>query len=219
MIIGDVLLVIERGGKNEERLYLYDLKLDCEDDICIIRKTNMPDMDNLISRHKGRYYLPAMFCRPNMIILDFPCGSGYGSQIIPSFYYEGRDNDEVTIEYAKNFYKKVFIVDDLKNSHLRDRSYDLIACIEGLEHIEQIYQKRLIKSFYDALVHGGVLVITSPERKEQITNPYHKWELTKDEFGTLLKEQFENVQILNVRDIDHKGDRTNFMYGICRKED
>ncbi len=214
--------MIERGGKNEERLYLYDLKLDCLDDICIVRKTDMPDMPNLIARHKARYYLPTMFCRPGMNILDFPCGSGYGSIIFDnlSVKYEGRDVDPVTIEYANYIYRTgAFLVDDLTEPHLSERIYDVIACIEGLEHIEKIYQERLIKYFYDALVHSGILIITTPERKEQITNPYHKWELTRNEFESLLKKQFLDVQILIVNEENHNGEKTNFMYGICRKED
>ena len=211
--------MIERGGTNEERLYLYDLKLDCLNDICIVKKTDKPNIEDTIARHKGRYYLPAMFCRPKMKVLDFPCGSGYGSEIIQSLYYEGRDNDEISIEYAKHFYKGIFIVDDLKEPYDSCIKYNLIACIEGLEHIEQIHQGRLIKYFYDALVHGGTLVITTPERDGEITNPYHKWELGKLEFEALLKEQFQDVQILVQKDIDHTGKKTRFLYGIARKGD
>ncbi len=214
--------MIERGGKNEERLYLFDLKFDCGDDICIIKKTDLPNIDLISGRHGARYQFAGAFCRTGDKVLDFPCGSGYGIVVLGMscpIYYEGRDFDSPTIQYAKIYHGKNYLVDDLTNPHLPERHYNVIACIEGLEHIEKIYQDRLIKYFYDALVHGGTLVITSPERKEQITNPYHKWELKKDEFDTLLKEQFKDVQILNVRETDHKGEKTNFMYGICRKED
>ena len=211
--------MITRGGTNEERLYLYDLKFDCGDDIVVVRHTDMPDIYGLITRHKARYHLVTGFCRHNDIILDFPCGSGYGSEIILSNFYEGRDNDEISIAYAEHFYRGNFKIDDLTNPHLKDRTYNVIACIEGLEHIEQIHQGRLIKYFHDALVHGGTLVITTPERKEQITNPYHKWELTKDEFEALLKEQFKDFQILCVKEENHKGEKTNFMWGIAKKED
>lgn len=211
--------MITRGGTNEERLYLYDLKFDCGDDIVVVRHTDMPDIYGLITRHKARYHLVTGFCRHNDIILDFPCGSGYGSEIILSNFYEGRDNDEISIAYAEHFYRGNFKIDDLTNPHLKDRTYNVIACIEGLEHIEQMHQGRLIKYFYDALVHGGTLVITTPEREGAITNPYHKWELGKLEFEALLKEQFRDVQILVQKDIDHTGKKTRFLYGIARKGD
>jgi 2-polyprenyl-3-methyl-5-hydroxy-6-metoxy-1,4-benzoquinol methylase len=188
------------------------------DDIVIVRPTDMPNINDIVIRHKARYLLAASFCRSQDIVLDFPCGSGYGSATFPTMFYEGRDNDEVSIEYAKQFYRGIFKTDDLTNPHIGERVYNLIACIEGLEHIEQIYQARLIKHFYDALIHGGTLVITTPERKEQITNPYHKWELTRPEFETLLQEQFKDVQLLCIKEENHKKEKTNFLYGICGKE-
>ena len=214
--------MITRGGIDEERLYLHDLKFDCGDDICIVKKTDMPDINRVCARHGSRYQFAGTFARPGIKVLDFPCGSGYGSvilQLTGNMYYDGRDNDEVSIEYAKQFYRGEFKVDDLTNPHLENRVYDLIACIEGLEHIEQIHQSRLIKHFYDALVHGGTLVITTPERDGEITNPYHKWELGKLEFEALLKTQFNDVQIIVKKDIDHKGNKTRFLYGIARKKD
>jgi len=211
--------MIERGGTNEERLYLHYAKFDCMDDIVVVKPTDMPNINGLVIRHRARYLFAASFYRKGNEVLDFPCGSGYGSTIFPTILYEGRDNDIVSIEYAKQFYKGIFNVDDLTNPHLEVRSYNLIVCIEGLEHIEQVYQNRLIKCFYDALLHGGTLVITTPERDGEITNPYHKWELGKLEFEALLKEQFEDVQILVQKDVDHTGKKTRFLYGIAKKED
>lgn len=211
--------MIHRGGTNEERLYLYDLKFDCGDDICLVKATDMPDLKNLIARHKARYCIPALFCRPKMHVLDFPCGSGYGSQILNIFdvKYEGRDNDLPTIEYAKHFYNGCFVYDDLTNPHLADREYDVIACIEGLEHIEGKHQQRLIEYFYNALKFGGVLVVTTPEKKNGNDNPYHKQELMRNEFEDLLLWKFNDYQVLTVKDTNHKGEMTNFMYGVCRK--
>lgn len=212
-------MTIYRGGTNEERLYLYDSKFDCGDDICMVKATDMPDIKNLVARHKARYCIPALFCRPKMKILDFPCGSGYGSTMFGfvDVKYEGRDNDLPTVEYAKQFYNGCFTYDDLTNPHLADREYDVIACIEGLEHIEKDQQFRLIGYFYDALKHGGVLVVTTPEKGEG-TNPYHKHERFKADFEILLRSKFLDVQLLCVKENNHKGEMTNFMYGVCRKD-
>jgi 2-polyprenyl-3-methyl-5-hydroxy-6-metoxy-1,4-benzoquinol methylase len=214
-------LLETRGGTNEERLYLEDDKLDCNDDIIIFRKTDMPNMDHLIARHKGRYCIPAAFCRPKMKVLDFPCGSGYGEEIFRPFgvYYEGMDVDEATILYAELHYHGEFSVQDLTNPHLEERRYDLIASIEGLEHIEEKFQSRLIDEFYKALVWGGILVVTTPEKWGETTNQYHKHELTKEEFEKLLKGRFKDVQILEIKDEVHTGAKTNLLFAIARKED
>lgn len=213
-------MTIYRGGKDEERLYLYDSKFDCGDDVCIVRHTDMPQIAYISARHKGRYCIPAMFCRPGWKVLDFPCGSGYGSEIfeqVTSVQYEGRDSDLPTLEYAKNFYRGAFLFDDLREPHLSERYYNLIACVEGLEHIEHIFQSKLIKYFFDALVQGGILTVTTPEKKEETTNQYHKHELTKNEFSELLNLNFLDVQMLSIKDTLHNGVETNLLWGICQK--
>ena len=209
------------GGKNEERLYLQDDQFDCNDDIIIVKKTDMPNMDHLIARHKGRYHIPAAFCRPRMRVLDFPCGSGYGAEIFERFgvTYYGMDVDPATIMYADLHYRGNFSVNDLTNPHLKERYYDLIACIEGLEHIEERFQSRLIGEFYKALTWGGILVVTTPEKWGETTNPYHKHELTKEEFRRLIGEKFKDVQILEIKDEIHNGTKANLLFGIARKED
>ena len=219
-------MVIERGGINEERLYLNDLKYDCEDQICIIRKTDMPDIEKIIQRHKARYMLPAFFVRSGMKVLDFPCGSGYGSQLLSGIgvEYEGRDYDKPTIYYCNFFYHGTFLWGDLCNPSLDRMKYDLIACIEGLEHIEQKYQQSLIKAFYEALKPNGILVVSTPENSDEISgaskkNMYHKWELNKDNFKRLLEDVFRwrDIQIIEHEDILHNGVKSNMFYGICRK--
>ncbi len=209
------------GGSNEERLYLYDLKFDCDDDIIVVKKTDFPHMDHLIARHKGRYCIPAAFCRPRMMVPDFPCGSGYGAEILRPFgvHYEGRDVDKATIQYCRETQQAHFEVEDLTNPHLDQRAYDVIACIEGLEHIEERFQQRLIEHFYSALVYGGILVITTPERSGETVNQYHKHELTREEFEKLLKDRFKDTQILAIKDKVHTGTKTNLLFGICYKED
>lgn len=217
-------MVIRRGGTDEERLYLYDLKFDCGDDICIIKKTDIPNIDLVNGRHGARYHFAAAFCRSGDKVLDFPCGSGYGTVILSlscPIEYEGRDIDLPTIEYAKIYHGNNYLVDDLTNPHLQERYYNVIACIEGIEHIEEKYHIRLMKYFYDALKYGGILVVTTPEKGTSI-NPYHKYEMTRGEFEVLLKWHFKNesdIQIITMQEKNHRGEKTNFMYGVCRKDD
>ena len=199
-----------KGGKDEERLYLYDL------DAYDIKATDLPNMPELIARHKARYHLAAFLARPGMKVLDFPCGSGYGSEILENVEYHGMDNDQATIAYAKVFYLRLycsqFSVNNLTNNPLHiDTDYDLILCIEGIEHIEQQYQAPLIKAFYDALKPGGRLLITTPIREGPTANPYHLYELSHIELINLLCAQFRGVQMLYHRD------NRSWMYGICRK--
>jgi len=210
--------MIQRGGTNEARLYLEDIP-----DLGIVR-TDMPDMPNLIARHKARYLLAGFFCRPGMNVLDFPCGSGYGSEVFNGAEYSGMDIDGPTIEYCKRMYGGwvTFSVGDLTKPTLMPSSYDLIACIEGFEHIGQEYQEPLIRAFYEALCPGGILIVSSPEAPwgsgPSKKNPYHKWELSQYDFADILYGSFSDVQILRHKDTLHNGEPTTCLYGICRKE-
>jgi len=210
-----------RGGTNEERLYFYD-----HPDLGI-QKTNMPDIEQIVARHEARYHLGAFLIRPGMKVLDFPCGSGYGSIVInqTDFDYLGLDGDAVTIEYAKYFYgdpNTHFGLADLKNPDAIGSNYDVIMCIEGLEHIEEQYQWYLLKKFRDSLIDGGRLLISMPEAIKESgpnkLNKYHVCELTFNDFEDLLHDHFFNVQILCYNDTLHNGQKANCMYAICQKE-
>ena len=220
--------MIERGGKNEERLYIYDLNFrHGRDDVCVT-KTDMPNLNDIIARHRARYFLPASFCRRDMKVLDFPCGSGYGYQILGELAaYEGLDIDDVSLEYARKIYfnsLKVFRKGNLCEPHITKNAYDIIACIEGIEHIESEFHKPLIDSFHAGLVPGGRLFVTCPESKKAVSgpsdkNPYHKHELTEKDFHSLLQSAFSNTVIFKTKDVLHNGSIQNMMYAICTKND
>ena len=211
------------GDRNEERLYLYDADFIYNGTTVQVRKTNMPNLRDIVARHKARYHLGAFLCRPGMKVLDFPCGSGYGYEILPkNVFYEGKDIDEYTIAYCNRLFEDKFSVGDLKSPKLAYSVYDLIMCIEGLEHIEKGDQGQLVCSFYDALDDNGLLLITTPEGDSGPSqmNPYHLCELTEGDFFRLLANAFgeENVQIIRLTDVLHNGEQKTCLYGIARKE-
>jgi len=217
--------MIERGGTNQERLYLFDMNFQVHGKPISIKKTDMPDMRDIIHRHQSRYSLPIFFSRPGMKVLDFPCGSGYAYSLFNNVIYEGMDNDWVTIEYARRLYcnsEKVFLKNDLEKPSLSNNKYDIIACIEGLEHIDLKFQQPLIECFKKALKVGGRLIVSSPEAYDKSgpskDNPYHKGELTKLGFTGLLESVFKNIHIITIEDKLHNGNKANLMFSVCQKE-
>lgn len=229
--------VIRLGGTVScGRLYLQDLEFTMSNGTEVIvqkRCIENIDMADFVARHKGRYYLVGLFCRPGFKVLDFPCGSGYAADILKELgvIYEGRELDSPTVEYATRVYggpTTKFIYDDLCNPQLTVEEYDVIACIEGLEHIDKKCQNPLIGKFKDALKVGGTLIVSSPENQTGIsgpssTNKWHIWELTRADFLLLLHSHFsrQDVELITHKTILHTGEQateqTTCFYGICHK--
>lgn len=228
--------IIRLGGTVScGRLYLRDLEFTMPNGTrVVVQKTRKDDlgdlgMADLIARHKGRYSLVGLFCRPGHRVLDFPCGSGYAADILKEFgvIYEGRDLDPLTVEYASRIYGRPtakFGPGDLCNPRLGNEKYGVIACIEGLEHIDKEYQGPLIGKLKEALKAGGTLIVSSPENQTGVSGPslmnkWHKWELTKTDFLLLLYSHFnrQDVELITHKATLHTGERTTCFYGICHK--
>lgn len=228
---------IYRGGVDLERLYLKDAAFTTTvGDRVIVERSNIPgvNMKDLIARHKGRYALLGLFIRPGYNVLDFPCGSGYGSELMKprsqefkTTSYEGQDIDEPTIMYAARIYggRNVhFRQGDLKSPNLGTTMFETIACIEGLEHIERKFQSQLIDTLFIALKPGGTLIISSPENPTGTSepsshNPFHLGELTKADFLSLLSNRFgkKNTELVTHKAILSTGVLTTCFYGVCHK--
>lgn len=227
-------LLITKGGSNEERIYLKNLKFTLHDGTTVdIRESTFPgvDMGRSFGRHKARYnvaflFVPVGRCK----VLDFPCGSGYAAEIFTQssgVNYEGVDSDQITLEYAEKVYgsdRITFRVGDLRSPNLPKGEYDVIACCEGYEHIDAQYQTPLLDAFYQALKPGGTLVVTSPENPtgksgKSNHNPFHLSELTKEDFLDILYWRFgkENVSFLENPTFSSTGRDLNMIIGICRK--
>jgi dolichyl-phosphate beta-glucosyltransferase len=107
-------------------------------------------------------------------ILDVGCGSGMLCSIIandnPSVQITGIDGNPLAIAFCKNQWKR------LLNAHFEDRkvdelntflnySADRIAFIEVIEHITKKQSDHVLGEFYRILKKGGILVISTPNRK------------------------------------------------------
>lgn len=218
---------------DEERIYPKDADFILPSgERVVVMKSDIPsiDMNDLFARHRARYLLPGLFCRPKKHVLDFPCGPGYAAEVLEplGIIYHGLDCDPVTVEYARCSYSSpntTFGVGDLCAPDLERESYDIIACIEGLEHIKMEYQDHLIETFKKALKSGGVLVVSSPENCSGVSgqSPDNKWhvgELTKKDFVDLLSRHFPStkVELVTHSAVLSTGKLTNCFYGVCHKD-
>lgn len=148
--------------------------------------------------HLSRYGFARDLFRAEWRCLDAACGSGYGAAFLADKvrHLDGVDVDPRAIDYAKTTYKKEnlnYHCADLQSTlPFADSTFDAITSFETLEHVNQ--QARMISEFHRVLKPGGMLVISTPDRKMSeylgLDNRFHVAELSKTEFVTLLSQWF-----------------------------
>lgn len=169
----------------------------------------IPDKEELIDlyyEHLARYLYAARFVR-DKTVLDLGCGCGYGSFELAksgATSVVGMDNSVEAIAYARTRYSHPsvnFIVADALSIPFSDKHFDVVVCLEVLEHLAK--QDALISEIRRVLNEKGILIISTPnpnrpsQLEERKPNPFHIRELEISEFKTLLSRHFKNVQIIN----------------------
>jgi len=169
-------------------------------------------------------------------ICDVGCGSGCGTYLLSqeADFAWGIDMDEESIRFAKGFYERhknniyyspqlTFEVIDIRKEPREIMAFDIVACIEVIEHIAD-YEKTLTflkrlckkdkKGNYLEPPNATFVYISSPNRNfprigDDITkNRKHVREWTPSELYDVLTKHFKYVTLLNPKgeqvDLDMK---------------
>jgi 2-polyprenyl-3-methyl-5-hydroxy-6-metoxy-1,4-benzoquinol methylase/glycosyltransferase involved in cell wall biosynthesis len=156
--------------------------------------------------HMPRYALAQGYA-PGKAVLDFGCGTGYGSAILAKTAESvvGLDIDAAAMEWAQGTHQsqqlKFHRCSDLGAS-LPDASFDVVTCFEMIEHVDFAMQKATISNIARLLRPDGVLLISTPNptvTQMYGENPYHLREMTLPEFHELLGLHFDHIEILEQR--------------------
>ena len=153
--------------------------------------------------HLPRYALAKQLAG-GMSVLDFGCGTGYGTALLGEVAESvvGMDIAAAAIKWAKETHRNPKLRFEERADLGRvfpQASFDLVTCFEMIEHVDHETQLEVIRSISALLKPGGKLIISTPD--PQVTasydeNPYHIREMTESEFLELLREGFEHVTIL-----------------------
>ena len=154
--------------------------------------------------HFPRYELACRFAS-GLQVLDFGCGTGYGTSMLASVASRalGVDIDGSALDWARRCHRRPNLTFQRNGDFLEDfepHQFDLITCFEMIEHVGESDQDRTIHALAKVLRREGLLLISTPN--PEITslygsNPYHLRERSRDEFLELLRTVFKSVQLVD----------------------
>jgi SAM-dependent methyltransferase len=141
-------------------------------------------------------------------VLDFGCGSGYGSAMIArsALHVTGVDVAADAVAYAAERHGS----DNLDFQHVTadgglpfaDASFDTVLSFQVFEHVE--HEQRYLQEIARVLVPGGTLLLVTPDRSTRLLplqQPWNRWHLREYSERSLrqqLVQQFDDVRILGM---------------------
>jgi len=143
-------------------------------------------------------------------VLDYGCGSGYGTALISSGCLEvtGVDISEEAITYAKAHYNAPNLlylkIEPAEDAPLPfpDSSFDVVLSFQVIEHIQDV--SAYLQEIRRVLVPGGQAIIATPDRSTRLfpfQKPWNMWHLkeyTKKQLGQTLMKYFSNVLVKQI---------------------
>ncbi|MFM7674130.1 MAG: methyltransferase domain-containing protein [Synechococcus sp.] len=154
--------------------------------------------------HLPRYQLACQMADGKKV-LDFGCGTGYGTAMLATRASKalGVDIDASALNWARLSHRRPNLEyqrNETFMSEYGDDLFDLITCYEMIEHVNEEDQVRTINALSRLLRPDGALLISTPN--PDITslygaNPYHLRERSRNEFLELLGGHFRHLQIVD----------------------
>ncbi|PIN86225.1 hypothetical protein COV19_05445 [Candidatus Woesearchaeota archaeon CG10_big_fil_rev_8_21_14_0_10_44_13] len=172
---------------------------------------NMEDRTTFLE-HIVRYRFALDFVK-GKVVLDDACGTGYGTAILSKKAKKaiGIDASDKAIKLSKKgFHGNNLGFEQMDSTKLRfkDNSFDVVCSFETIEHIKN--QELFLKEAARVLKKDGILIISTPNKEffkkiNSKPNPFHKKELSFDEFDGLLAKFFVNMGFFGQKNLKMSG--------------
>jgi len=172
-----------------------------ESDLPFTGERFIPSCEREIWYEHYHRYAMAMDWIKGRKVLDAACGEGYGSHLMASqaAAVVGVDVDPEAIAHANKHYRAEnlsFQQADALNMDFPDHSFDVVVSFETLEHLAA--HDDLLNSFKRVLKPEGVLIISTPDKKEYsdntgFDNEFHVKELYQHEMESLMTGHFKHL--------------------------
>lgn len=144
--------------------------------------------------HANAYRHAIQFLKRGGRVLDYGCGSGYGTDILSNagFTVDGLDSSPSAIMFATHraFPAHMYLVP--RDSKAAKPGYASVICVEVIEHIEN--DVAAICDMHVSLNAGGILYLTTPlADATQGMSEYHVREYTREQLVALLEPCFKDI--------------------------
>jgi SAM-dependent methyltransferase len=133
-------------------------------------------------------------------VLDIACGEGYGASAMAkagAASVIGIDVSPEVCEHARQKYGLDARPGNAQAIPLPDRSIDLVASFETIEHVDD--PAAFVGECARVLVPDGMLIVSTPNRPVYTgpgtKNPFHRIEFDQGEFAELLQRRFVDVRL------------------------
>ena len=173
-----------------------DITIDFTGEVFVPGKSG----ERIEADHMERYHFACKFAQCKSI-LDIACGTGYSAPLFikaGAVSYDGVDLNGKYVKYANYTYGS-----DCVNYHVGDicsfnngKTFDMITCYETIEHIENY--ESAIRNLFCLLNHGGMLLISTPNRpitsprssslNDKPANEFHVQEFIPEELLSILNK-------------------------------
>lgn len=154
---------------------------------------SLQSMDVLVSL--ARYnFVNKTITDKTMRVLDYGCGSGYGTRVLCEKFLDVVSFDT----YPDNYFPKdIQVVTD--ESKLSNQKFNVVTCFEVIEHLQENEQLKLIHKMADYLQPSGTLFISTVRKMDppptENRRLYHLNELTFYELYNLCSSSFRNIYV------------------------
>ena len=152
---------------------------------------NLNGIDVLVSLARYQFALRTVN-NSDIKVLDFGCGSGYGSKILKEKY-----NDVVSFDVYPDGYspKGLDVVNE--TTSFEENMFDMITCFEVIEHVDDAMQHSLMQDLYKWIKPNGSLFISTVRKMDppptENRKIEHVKELSYQELYDHCSKHFHNV--------------------------
>ena len=171
-----------------------------------------PEELNLFEFKRIYYHVIENYGNENKKVLDYGCGSGYGTYMLSQHFGTsiGVDISETAINFCKSNFKNEnlkFEILDTTVQPFEDHSFDNIFSFQVFEHIPLEMTTEYVNRIWHMLKPSGVAILTTPNSKNyyggRSRNKFHIKEYTIAELESIFNNVIPKQQykIYSIEDV------------------